>query len=269
MDVRAVSQIRSILDKYGPSIACWVFVAAVLAGAAIDREPPLAIYLVSFLYYGLYWHALAWGIRSFRLFKRDAILLKVLSVAALSFAYLQAPLDLLSIAVIASGILLNARAASVLGIDRTYYGRELAGLEPRRLTAFPYSLLDHPMIVGNVLAFGGTLINPAFRADWWPLATLHVLLNLALLAMELAAPTRRPAVRLAGIAVASATAVAAMLAGLGPQTTVRAPHELLAALLATAAVAVVALVLALVGRRATPAGAGNDNDTGNLSQETT
>ncbi len=36
------------------------------------------------------------------------------------------------------------------------------------------------MIVGNVAAFGGTLINPAFREQWWPLAGLHVALNIGL-----------------------------------------------------------------------------------------
>ena len=37
----------------------------------------------------------------------------------------------------------------------------MAGLPARRITAFPYSLTSHPMILGNVAAFGGTLINAA------------------------------------------------------------------------------------------------------------
>ena len=138
--------------------------------------------------------------------------MKALSVAALAFVYLQAPPDFLSLGVIALGILLNARAASVLGLDRTYYGHELAGLEARRVMAFPYSLMSHPMIVGNVMAFGGTLLNPDFRAEWWPLAALHVVLNLALLAMERAGPRRRATIRLAGILVLAATAAAGTIA---------------------------------------------------------
>ena len=189
-----------------------MFVAAVLAGAAIGREPAFAIYLVSFVYYGLYWYAFAWGVDSFRIFKRDALLLKAVSVAALAFVYLQAPPDFLSLGVIALGILLNARAASVLGIDRTYYGHELCGLAGQRVTAFPYSLMSHPMIVGNVMAFGGTLLNPEFRAAWWPLAALHVVLNIALLAMERAGPRRRPAIRLAGLLVLAVTAATATVA---------------------------------------------------------
>lgn len=227
MGFRVVSRIRSILDQHGPSLACWMFVAAVLAGAAIGREPAVALYLVSFVYYGLYWYALAWGVDSFRVFKRDAILLKALSVAALAFVYLQAPPDFLSLGAIALGIFLNVRAASVLGIDRTYYGHELAGLAAQRITEFPYSVMSHPMIVGNVMAFGGTLLNPDFRAEWWPLAALHVVLNLALLAMELAGTRRRPTIRLAGLLVLAATAATGTMFGLGQGRIPPASHALL------------------------------------------
>jgi hypothetical protein len=139
--------------------------------------------------------------------------LKTVSVAALAFVYLRAPIDPLSLAVIAGGILLNMRAAAALGLDRTYYGHELAGLPPRRITAFPYSLTSHPMILGNVSAFGGTLINADFREQWWPLAVLHVVLNVGLLAMELAGPQRRRAVRIGGGLVLAGALLAAVVAG--------------------------------------------------------
>jgi len=212
MGFRVVSRICRILDQRRQSLACWTILAAVLAGAAIGREPAVAIYLVSFVYYGLYWYAFAWGVDSFAEFKRDALLLKVLSVTALAFVYLRTTPDWLSLGVIGLGILLNARAAAVLGIDRTYYGHELAGMPARRVMEFPYSLMSHPMIVGNVVAFGGTLLNPAFRAAWWPLAALHVALNIGLLAMERAGTRRRPALRLAGLLVLAATAVAGSVA---------------------------------------------------------
>lgn len=214
MDDRAVSQFRNILDQYGFPLAGWFLVAVALASAAIDRDFALAVYLVSFLYYALYWRAFAWGVRSFPAFKHDALLLKALSVGALAIVYAKEPLDPLSLAVIALGVGLNARAAAVLGIDRTYYGIEVAGLPPLRATAFPYSVLSHPMIVGNVMAFGGTLINPGFREAWWPLASLHVALNLGLLAMELTGLQRQRAVKVGGVAVFSAVIVA--LAALRP-----------------------------------------------------
>ena len=152
---------------------------------------PPAIYLLSFWHYALYWRTFAFGTTDFDAFKRKAIVLKTLSVTALALVYLRFPLDPASLAVIAGGIFLNARAAAVLGVDRTYYGHEVAGLPPRRITAFPYSLTAHPMILGNVAAFVGTLINPGFREQWWPLAVLHVAANIGLLIMELAGPRRR------------------------------------------------------------------------------
>ena len=172
---------------------------------------PLAIYLLSFWHYALYWKAYAFGAANFDAFKRHAVLLKAVSVAALALVYLRFPPDAVSLVVIAGGILLNARAAAVLGFDRTYYGHEVAGLPPRRITDFPYSLTAHPMILGNVAAFGGTLINTGFREQWWPLAGLHVTLNIGLLVMELAGPQRRRAIRIGGGLVLAGVLLVAVL----------------------------------------------------------
>lgn len=190
-------------------MSCVLFVLAmVLLVVHDDRDLPSAIYLLSFWHYYLYWLAFAFGVADFSVFKRDAIAMKTVSIAAMAIVYLRAPLDTASLALIAGGFLLNARAAAILGVDRTYYGREAAGLPVRRMTAFPYSLTAHPMILGNVAAFGGTMINADFRAQWWPLASLHVALNIGLLAMELAGPGS--GVRVGGGLVAVAMLLAAL-----------------------------------------------------------
>lgn len=122
--------------------------------------------------------------------------MKSISLAALAAVYLAAWPGPLSLLAGGAGFLLNMVAATALGADRTYYGHEIAGLPAVRVTAFPYSVLTHPMLVGNIVAYAGTLLDAGFRAAWWPLATVHVLLNLGLLAMETGpAPrsTRRPA----------------------------------------------------------------------------
>jgi len=173
--------LRALVGRNGSTLACALFVLVVLLGAALDGSLPLAVYLLSFWHYYLYWLAFAFGAVPFDVFKRDAVAMKTVSVLALAMVYLAAPLDLASLTVIAGGFLLNLRAASVLGMDRTYYGHEVADLPQQRITVFPYSLVAHPMIVGNVAAFGGTLINPEFAQHWWPLAGLHVALNIGLL----------------------------------------------------------------------------------------
>jgi hypothetical protein len=228
--------LRTVVGRHGSTLACGLFVLAVLLGAALERSLPLAVWLLSFWHYYLYWLAFAFGAVPFAVFKRDAMAMKTVSVAALAAVYLAAPLDLASLAVIAGGIGLNVRAAAVLGIDRTYYGHEVVGLPPRRITAFPYSLIAHPMIVGNVAAFGGTLINPAFAQQWWPLAWLHVALNIGLLVMELAGKPRGRIVRTGGIAFASVLFGAAVaVLGYGKEVTV--PITLVSGLQVAAAVA--------------------------------
>lgn len=203
---------RSVASRNGSSLACLLFALTVLVAAFVDGSLALAVYLLSFGHYVLYWLAFAFGAIAFDVFKRDAMAMKAVSVAALACVYLRAPLDPLSLAVILGGILLNVRAAQALGLDRTYYGHEVAGLPARRVTAFPYSLTSHPMILGNVAAFGGTLINAPFRAEWWPLACLHVALNIGLLAMELAGTRHRRAVRIGGGFVLGGALLGAILA---------------------------------------------------------
>jgi len=176
------------------STACSLgFVVLVLAAAVGGGAPAVAVYALGFWHYLLYALAFGFGRVAPGVFRRDAVLMKGVSLAGLGVVYLAAPLDALSLAVVAAGFLLNLLAARALGAERTYYGREVAGLPALRVTAFPYSLVPHPMLLGNVLAFAGTLINAEFRAQWWPLALAHVGLNLGLLAMELGVTPRRGA----------------------------------------------------------------------------
>jgi hypothetical protein len=236
---------RAAVGRNGSALSCALFVLSVPLVAAHEQSLSLAVYLLSFWHYYLYWLAFAFG-AEFDVFKRDAVAMKTVSVAALTVVYLAAPLDFVSLAIIAGGILLNARAASVLGIDRTYYGHEVAGLPPQRVTAFPYSLTAHPMIVGNVAAFGGTLISPAFAERWWPLACLHVALNVGLLVMELAGTQRIRAVRAGGCLVFAGVLFVAVFATLVDGKAGTVPVVLLVA----AAVACAgALYRCYVGRR--------------------
>ena len=98
-------------------------------------------------------------------------------------ARLASPL-ILSLVVVACGFALNASAVMALGSKRTYYGFELDALPPVHVTRFPYSVTAHPMLLGNLIGFGGTLLDPAFRQDWWPLAVLHLVGNGTVLVME-------------------------------------------------------------------------------------
>src|SRR5215510_10367420 len=101
------SSFRAVVRRNGSTLV-WAsaFVTVVLV-ATLERSLPLAIYLLSFWHYVLYWLAFAFSAIAFDVFKRDAIALKTVSVTALALVYLGEPLDLVSLAVIAGGILLN------------------------------------------------------------------------------------------------------------------------------------------------------------------
>lgn len=170
-----------------------VFIVAMLALGLLGGQWTVVILALSFWHYLIY--ALAFVPRRvpLRVFERDAVLMKAASLAAFGWVYLGAGLDLVSLVVVGVGLLFNLSAAAALGTDRTYYGYELASLPPKRITAFPYSVMGHPMLIGNMVAFAGTLLHGEFRAEWWALAVLHVVLNGAVLLMEVHARPRQPA----------------------------------------------------------------------------
>jgi hypothetical protein len=164
---------------------CLAFSAAIAVLAGFERALTLTVCLLSYWHYYLYWLAYTFRAVPLQTFKDDAILMKAISLCFLAWIYFNADIYWPSLAIVGAGLLLNLLAAQALGSDRTYYGYELAGLPWKRVAQFPYSWIAHPMLAGNIVAFGATLINPAFRARWWPVAAAHVALNLAVLTMEI------------------------------------------------------------------------------------
>lgn len=172
--------------------ACPLYVVVVLSTAAVDGSWTVAGYLLSCWHYYLYWLAYRYGAVELTVFKTDALVMKSVALGWFFVLYGREPLDLPSAGTMLVGFSLNALGARALGIDRTYYGHEVAGLAWQRVAGFPYSWLSHPMLVGNLVAFGGSLLHPRFREDWWPLAGLHLAMNAFVLGMEMwVTPLRR------------------------------------------------------------------------------
>ena len=161
-----------------------IFVLAVIAIAYLAGRWELAVYALSFWHYLVYALAFFWRQITLERFKRDSFLLRTLSLCALAFVLWTTLPNAVSVLVMLAGFVINVAAVRALGADRTYYGFELAAIPGERVTSFPYSVTAHPMLIGNMLAFGGTLLDAEFRQDWWPLALLHVVLNLAVILME-------------------------------------------------------------------------------------
>jgi len=161
-----------------------VFVCAMAGAVAWGLDLGVAAYALSFWHYFVYWLAYLFCAAPLAAFKRDAIMMKSVAMGVLGWAYVSGAPDLLSVTVMTLGFALNTHAATIMGSDRCYYGYEIGGLPGRRITSFPYSITAHPMLIGNIVAFGGALINPDFRERWWPLAMTHVGMNVGLLIME-------------------------------------------------------------------------------------
>ena len=170
--------------EHASTVAGAMFFAAVGLTAVFTVHTTAAVYIASFWQYLLYATAFLERRVSLDAFHRDALLTRSASLVAFGWAYLSQPISVLSLMVVTAGFALNFAAVRALGADRTYYGVELAGLPPKRVVGFPYSCKSHPMLVGNMAAIGGALLNVEFARQWWPLAVLHVALNLAIILME-------------------------------------------------------------------------------------
>lgn len=156
----------------------------VLAASYVAESVALAVYALSFWHYLLYWWAYRYGAVSPRRFRREALLMKSMAMLALAAVVLTLPWHFGAAIVMAAGFLLNTAAAHALGVARTYYGWEIGDVPHAQVRAFPYSVVPHPMLVGNIVGHAGALLSPEFRAGWWPLAAGHIVLNLGLLLME-------------------------------------------------------------------------------------
>merc|ERR1711904_345898 len=84
--------------------------------------------------------------------------------------------DVTSLAMIAFGYALSASALKTLGVERTYFGAELGICDAKQTRAFPYNVLAHPMIVGNIIGLLGFTKMDGFRAAVPYLVPGHVFL---------------------------------------------------------------------------------------------
>jgi hypothetical protein len=123
-------------------------------------------------------------------FKRDALLFKTVAVAHLAWltysGFEWSALHLLGLGFVAVGSVLTMAATAALGMDLTYFGRELGVVPPSVFVArWPYNGVAHPMIVGQLIALAGLWFQPVLRgAQWWWLVPTHAALYLVHLLQE-------------------------------------------------------------------------------------
>ena len=91
-----------------------------------------------------------------------------------------------SLVLVAAGYFVSIAATSALGVDGTYFGIELGVVEAdyKFVTRFPYNVIPHPMILGQVVALLGVHVVPQVRNAHPYLVPIHVALYLAHLTQE-------------------------------------------------------------------------------------
>jgi Phospholipid methyltransferase len=96
-------------------------------------------------------------------FMRDVLLFKTLAISHLSRRLLpmvELPKDAPGLLLVLAGFATTMLATARLGMVRTYFGSELGFVKPQWIEGFPYGVIPHPMIVGQVFAYASILI-------WW------------------------------------------------------------------------------------------------------
>mmetsp|Transcript_373 Transcript_373/g.1070 ORF Transcript_373/g.1070 Transcript_373/m.1070 type:complete len:660 (+) Transcript_373:181-2160(+) len=137
---------------------------------------------------------------AFGSFKRDVLLYKSIALAQL-FAIYASPLfsdeakalcgnppclrpD--SLVLIVAGYVVSICATAALGVDGTYFGIELGVVEAdyKFVTKFPYNVLPHPMILGQVVALFGVHVAPQVSRARPLLVPIHIALYLTHMLQE-------------------------------------------------------------------------------------
>jgi hypothetical protein len=137
----------------------------VYIGAAYLLGPMPFLLLTSFRHYAVYITTFAYRepMVAHGYLMRDSKLYKTVSMMHLGRRLLpmvELPRDLPGVAVAALGFAITMLATARLGMVRTYFGTELKFVKPEWIEGFPYGTIPHPMIVGQLFAFGTILY-------WW------------------------------------------------------------------------------------------------------
>lgn len=141
----------------------WTNLVYILGAYALGQLPFLI--LTSFRHYLIYITTFAYRepLVAHGFFKRDVLLYKTVALTHLSKRLLpmvELPQDAPGLLLVLAGFSITMLATARLGMIRTYFGAELGFVKPKWVTGFPYGFIPHPMIVGQLFAFGSVLV-------WW------------------------------------------------------------------------------------------------------
>lgn len=166
--------------------ACAVMHVAVRLSSYNNANVNVFLIATSFAHYliyiSTYYHR--YPDTAYMCFKNRVMTFKAIALAQIAYIYCtDFTYDAVSLGMIVAGFALATAAAAALGVDRTYFGVELQQCKPQaRVHTFPYNVIPHPMIVGNLIWLAGVHKMSTFRGvNAWlipvhmGLYTLHML----------------------------------------------------------------------------------------------
>uniref|UniRef100_A0A7S3DMZ8 Uncharacterized protein n=1 Tax=Entomoneis paludosa TaxID=265537 RepID=A0A7S3DMZ8_9STRA len=138
----------------------WPNLVYILTSYALGPTPFLI--LTSFRHYGVYMCSFAFRQPDIAhgFLMRDAKLYKTIAMMHMArrlLPIISLPEDLPGILAACGGFAITIAATAQLGFVRTYFGSELGFVQPKWISGFPYSVIPHPMIVGQLLAWSSVL----------------------------------------------------------------------------------------------------------------
>jgi hypothetical protein len=138
----------------------WPNLVYILGAYSLGPTPFLI--LTSFRHYAVYMSTFAYREPpvGHGYLMRDAKLYKTIALLHLGkrlLPYVQIPQDLPGVALAAAGFSITIMATMQLGMVRTYFGSELGFEKPEWISGFPYNVIPHPMIVGQLFAYSSIL----------------------------------------------------------------------------------------------------------------
>jgi len=145
----------------------------------IFNYPFLFIILTSFVHYIKYIATFSYKKNiNFGNFKRDCFLYKsiaLINIIVILKNYFNGNFDKFPLYLIIFGYLLTMYSSYKLGIDHTYFGYELGKVEGKIVNDFPYNVLPHPMILGQLIAFSGMLLIKGIKSKYKYLIVTHII----------------------------------------------------------------------------------------------
>lgn len=147
----------------------WSNLVYVLVSYALGPTPFLI--LTSFRHYCVYMATFAYRepMVAHGYLMRDSKLYKTIAVMHLASRLLpmvELAKDWPVLVLAAMGFGTTILATVRLGMVRTYFGSELGFVKPKWIEGFPYGVIPHPMIVGQLFAYGSILYWLQGRISW-------------------------------------------------------------------------------------------------------